>query len=69
MFMMNRVVRLLEASHTVRLLCGSSEDGSRNGKRLSPAVVMTPAVARPLARKAASARRARMSGTTAAAPR
>ena len=39
--MINSVVGLLEASQTVRLL-RTSEDGSRNGNRLTPAVATTP---------------------------
>ena len=41
-----------DASHTVRLDTGSSDGGSRNGKRLTPAVAMMPTMARPLHRNA-----------------
>src|SRR3569833_4387290 len=50
--MMARVRALDEASHTVRLDCGSSEDGSRNGNKLTPAVPMIPAMDRALVSQA-----------------
>ena len=49
--MMTSVRRLDEASHTVRLALGSSDDGSRKGNTLSPAVVITPAMLSALASK------------------
>ena len=54
--MMISVGRLEDASQTVRLALGSSEDGSRNGKRLRPAVAMTPAMAAELAERERRAR-------------
>lgn len=57
--MISKVERLDEASQTVRLALGSSEDGSRNGKVLSPAVAITPATATPLAINANPSCRAR----------
>ena len=40
--MINSVAWLDEASQTVRLLRGSSEDGSMKGNMLTPAVATTP---------------------------
>src|ERR1019366_1707315 len=56
--MISKVVRLEEASQMVRLALGSSEDGSRNGKALRPAVATTPAMATPLAINAVPSLRA-----------
>src|SRR3569833_785014 len=50
--MMARVRALDEASHTIKLDCGSSEDGSRYGNRLTPAVPMIPAMDRALVSQA-----------------
>ncbi len=40
--MTNKVSRLDEASHTVRLAAGAISDGMRNGNMLTPAVAMMP---------------------------
>ena len=57
--MIFRVRWLEDASHTVRLARGSSEDGNRNGKMLSPAVAMIDAIPMPLATKPRPGRPAR----------
>src|SRR5208283_2897841 len=58
MSMKSKVERLEEESQTVRLALGSSEDGSRNGNALSPAVAITPRRAAALAVNASHPRRA-----------
>ncbi len=52
--MMPSVLWLLEASQTVRLLCGCEEEGSRNGNKLTPIEPMTPAMPRLLTMKTRS---------------
>ena len=47
--MMNSVSRLEDASQTVKLLLGSSEDGMSNGNSEMPAVPMIPAIESELA--------------------
>src|SRR5689334_13593599 len=49
--MRNKVPWLDDASHTVRLERGSTEDGIRNGNRAKPAAAMVPATERQLLKK------------------
>jgi cytochrome d ubiquinol oxidase subunit II len=51
------VPRLVEASHSVRLECGSRLDGSRNGNSAKPAEAIVPPTIRLLATKPATLRR------------
>ena len=51
--MIDNVCALLEASHTVRLWLGRSEEGIRNGNNAMPAVKIVQVTVRLLARKAA----------------
>src|SRR5579863_499160 len=67
--MMISVVRLDEASQTVRLAFGSRDDGNRNGNRLTPAVATTPATESALATKARPPRRIKLKPAAAMAPR
>jgi hypothetical protein len=48
MVMIKSVSRLLDESQMVKLLLGWDEEGMRKGKRLAPAVVMTPKTAKEL---------------------
>lgn len=52
--MMKSVVRLLDALAMMRLLRGTSENGSRKANRLSPASAIPAATLMPLALKAGS---------------
>jgi hypothetical protein len=48
----SKVISEDDAFHTVRLDDGSSDDGSKNGNWLTPAVAITPAMQSPLHTKA-----------------
>src|SRR5450432_1948050 len=61
-----KVSLLEEASHTVRLTLGFSEDGNRKGNKAKPAAAMTPAGTSAEHRKAGSGRA--RSSTAPAAP-